>query len=167
MGVFWARSYFYYDAVYYSNLERTHQLFTVPGSVAFSTWNHLPADDFVWDGASGPIESTPMKLYRDGDVKTLDGWDHPAGMIGGFWWEKASVQKVKPDGVTFAQTHVNLAIPFWAVVIFFLLAPVAWSLKLWQRYHRAKTGHCIYCNTVMPTPDRCPGCEREFEHWVL
>jgi len=168
VGVMWIRSYTYYDAVYYANLERSHQLFTVPGSVVFSTWNHLPADDFVWSGDSGLIGMTPMKLFRDGKAQDLPAWDNPPSMKLGFWWERGTVDLKQPDGtLMLAQSHLNLAFPFWVPILVLLIPPIAWVLKLWQRYKRARTGHCIYCNADMPTPDRCPNCEAEFDSWFF
>lgn len=168
MVVFWIRSYEYYDAVYYSNLERTHQLFTVPGAIVFSTWTHLPADAFVVDGASGLIGAVPLNVFRNGQVVKIDEWDWPQSMHAGFWFERGSAPVLDAQGAKmFEQYHSNVAIPAWIPVLFFLVAPVAWCLKLWQRYQRARSGHCIYCNAEMPTPDRCPKCETEFENWVL
>lgn len=167
VSVFWVRSYFYYDVYYYANLERSHQLFTVPGSMVFSTWNHRPADRFESTGDSGPVGKTAMKLYRDGEVRELMAWDNPPGMHGGFWWERGIFPLPESGGQVFYQSHANLALPFWVAILFFLLAPAAWSLKLWQRYRRARTGRCIYCNADMPTPDRCPNCGAEFDGWVM
>lgn len=168
VGVMWGRSYKYYDAVYYANLERTHNLFTVPGSVILSTWNHLPANDFIISGDSGLIGQTQVKLYRDGKEMTLPKWESPPGMTAGFWWERGRIDLTQPDGtLMLTQTHLNVAFPFWLPVLFFLLGPLAWTAKLMQRYNRAKSGRCIFCNADMPTPDRCPKCEAEFDHWFF
>ena len=56
------RSFGNYDAIYYSNLERSHQLFTVPGSIVFSTWTHLPAERFEWDSESGKLGEVKLRL---------------------------------------------------------------------------------------------------------
>jgi hypothetical protein len=166
IGIFWVRSYWFYDAIFYSNLQRTHQLFSVPGAVVLSTWNHLPADDFVYDSTGDFIGKQPMRLYRNWEVIVSPKWDNPPGMHGGFWYNRMS-HTVAYNGGSFVQEALNVAVPFWVPVLVFLLAPVAWGLKLWQRYHRARSGHCPFCNTEMPTPDRCPGCEREFETWMI
>ncbi len=168
VGVMWGRSYKYYDAVYYANLERTHHLFTAPGTVVLSTWNHLPADDFVIDGDSGLIGEVPVKLYRDGKLSTLPLWENPPGMTAGFWWDRGTINLTQPDGtLMLAQGHLNLAFPFWLPVLVLLIGPLAWAAKLLQRYTRAKKGRCIYCNADMPTPDRCPNCEAEFDNWIF
>jgi hypothetical protein len=67
----------------------------------------------------------------------------------------------------FVQTHRNVAFPFWLPIVLLLVAPIAWGLKLWQRYRRVRSGRCIYCNAIMPTADRCPNCEAEFDSWVF
>ena len=168
MVVFWIRSYQFYDAVYYSNLERSHQLFTVPGSIVFSTWTHLPTSDFTYDSASGLIGAKPLKVLRNGKEVTIEEWDWPPGMHAGFWWERGTIPFLDSSGaILHQQSHLNVAFPAWIPVLVFLLAPLGWCLKLWQRYRRARSGRCIYCNTEMPTPDRCPNCEREFENWIL
>jgi hypothetical protein len=162
------RSYSYYDAIYYSNLQRTHQLFTVPGSLVLSTWTHLPFDSFIWSGESGRLGEVKLRLYRDGYEKRFDAWDNPPGMAGGFWFHRGSFDEPATDR-TAAHTRydLNVAVPIWVITLLLLIAPVLWLLKFWQRYQRAKRGHCIYCNTEMPTPDVCPGCGREYEEWVL
>jgi hypothetical protein len=162
------RSYTYYDAIYYSNLQRTHQLFTVPGSLVLSTWTHLPLDSFVWSGESGRLGEVKLRLYRDGFEQKFDAWDTPPSMTAGFWFQRGSYDQPATEK-TAAHTRYDLhaAVPIWLITLLLLIAPALWGLKFWQRYRRAKMGHCIYCNTEMPTPDVCPGCGREYEEWVL
>lgn len=162
------RSYSYYDAIYYSNLERSHQLFTVPGSVVLSTWTHLPADRFTYGGNSGKLGEVKLRLYRQGQEIEADEWDNPPGMTAGFWFHKEAFND--PGNETTAphtRYETDLAVPIWLLTLLLLIAPGLWLWKLWQRYQRASRGHCIYCNTQMPTPDVCPGCGREYEEWVL
>ena len=162
------RSFNYYDALYYSNLERSHQLFTVPGSFVLSTWTHLPSDKFMWEGESGELGQVKLRLYRNGAEQQFDLWDNPPDMKAGFWFHKGSFdQPADEKNPAHTRYDTNIAVPIWLVMLLFLFAPVLWTLKLVQRYKRAKRGHCIYCNTLMPTPDVCPGCGHEYEEWAL
>lgn len=162
------RSFGYYDAIYYSNLERSHQLFTVPGSIVFSTWTHLPAEGFLWEGESGKLGEVKLRLYRQGYEHKYDAWDNPPGMKAGFWFHKESVDQPETERVAaHTRYETDLAIPIWVLTVLFLIVPALWTAKLLQRYRRARIGHCIYCNAEMPTPDVCPACGREYEEWAL
>jgi len=120
----------------------------------------------VYDSTGDLIGKEPMRLYRNWELIKSPAWDNPPDMHGGFWYNRMA-HTVVYNGGSFVQEALNVAVPFWVPVLLFLLAPVAWGLKLWQRYRRARNGHCPFCNTEMPTPDRCPGCEREFETWMI
>jgi hypothetical protein len=149
-------------------LERSHQLFTVPGSVVLSTWTHLPADRFTYTSDSGKLGEIKLRLYRKGYEVEADAWDNPPGMTAGFWFHKEAFDDSGNEKTAPHTRHAtNVAVPIWLLTLLLLIAPALWAWKLWQRYRRAKMGHCIYCNTLMPTPDVCPGCGREYEEWVL
>lgn len=166
-AVLWIRSYSFYDAVFYSNIERTHHLFTLPGSIALTTWNHLPVDDFKWETEFVKIDEAKIRVYRDGREQIVDRWENPPGMKAGFWWNSGEFVLQRQDKPLFTQKHVHAAVPIWALTLLLLTGPAIWIGKLVQRYQRMKHGRCIYCNAVMPTPDRCPNCEAEFETWVF